>query len=342
MTAQHHALVEALLAQLSGRFSPEELDRVRRAYEFAECWHQGQWRKSGDPYITHPLAVAAAAADVEADCTVVCAALLHDVLEDTGCDPQFLRAEFGDEIAGLVDRLMVFSHSVTLPEDDRQVLMLKLLDRLHNMQTIRYMDPGKQLSRSRQTLALHVPHARRLGLTGIADQLQELAQERVRDLASQPGVEITTTLRALQFCSLILPSAARIRYLEEWAAELRTPASRRLRRQFACQLILGLPRLSLMLRRPHWDNLCTGIAHRARASILTRSGRKTLHWVLSSDVRAWVLLAPLTAWIVMQTAQGNPGSAVATAITLPPVLAAGVKWLRDRLGIARGGHDKSH
>jgi GTP pyrophosphokinase len=136
MTAHHHAPVETLLGQLSGRLSPKELNRVRRAYEFAECWHQGQRRKSRDPYITRPQAVSVAAADVEADCTVACAALLHDVLEGTGCDPQFLRAEFGDEIAGLIDRLMVFSHSVVLPEDDRQVLMLKLQDRLHNMQTI--------------------------------------------------------------------------------------------------------------------------------------------------------------------------------------------------------------
>src|SRR5581483_6637634 len=133
-----------------------------------------------------------------------------------------------------------------------------------------------------------------------------------------------------------------IRYLEEWAAELRALADRRLRRRFACQLILGLPRLSLMLRRPQWDHLRAGIAHHVAASRLTQSGRRALHWVLRSETRTWALLAPLTAWIVMQTAQGNAGNAVATVITLPPVLAAGVKWLRGQLGITRRNHDNSH
>ncbi len=78
------------------------------------------------------------------------------------------------------------------------------------------------------------------------------------------------------------------------------------------------------------------------ASRLTQSGRKAIHWVLRSEVRTWTLLAPLTAWIVIQTAQGNAGSAVATVITLPPVIAAGVKWLRDRLEITHRHRDKSH
>ncbi len=338
MTAQpHHALIEPLPAQLSLSFSAKELDRVRRAYEFADRWHEGQWRKSGDPYITHPLAVAEAAAASGLDCTMVCAALLHDVPEDTSCDPRYPRAEFGDEIAGLVDRLSEFRFGAAVPEDDR-VITLKLLDRLHNMRTIKYMDPGKQLSRSRDTLELLVPHARRLGLPIVADELQELARHRIKVLTGEAGGEITATLCALRLGSLVLPAAARIRYVEEWAGELRASADQRLRRRFAWQLILSLPRLSLMLRRPQWDDRCTGIAHRIAAGGLTRSGRKALHWVLGSETRTWVLLGPLTAWIVIQTAQGNAGSAVATVITLPPVLAAGVKWLRDRLGIT-GRHD---
>src|SRR6516225_3243266 len=97
MAESPHSPVEPLLTQLSGTFAPDELDQVRRAYEFADRWHEGQWRKSGDPYITHPLAVAEAAAAAPLDSTMVCAALLHDVLEDTDCDPRLLRAEFGDE-----------------------------------------------------------------------------------------------------------------------------------------------------------------------------------------------------------------------------------------------------
>jgi hypothetical protein len=137
----------------------------------------------------------------------------------------------------------------------------------------------------------------------------------------------------------MLPAEARIRYLEEWVAELRTPVDPQCRRRFAWQLILGLPRLSLMLRRQQWDDHCATIAHRAAAGRLMRSGRKALLWVLESEVRPWALLAPLTAWIVMQTAQGNAGSAVATVITLPPVLAAAVRWLRDRLDITHRHHD---
>ena len=166
MTEQsHHGLAEPLLAQLSGRFSPEELDQVAHAFDFADRWHEGQWRKSGDRYVTHPLAVAGAAATAGLGCTMVCAALLHDVLEDTGCDPELLRAEFGAEVADLVERHMALGHGEGAPDDD-QAMTLKLLDRLHNMRTIEYLDADKQLSRSRQTLELLVPQARRLGNPG--------------------------------------------------------------------------------------------------------------------------------------------------------------------------------
>jgi hypothetical protein len=274
MTAEsQHSLVEPLLAQLSGRFSPEELDRVRHAYEVAARWHEGQWRKNGDRYITHPLAVAEAAAAARLDCTMVCAALLHDVLEDTDCDLDYLRAEFGDEVTDLVERLAAFRDAADVPDDD-QVITLKLLDRLHNMRTIQYIDTGQQLSRSRETLDLHVPQARRLGLPVVADELQELARHRIEVLAGEGGGGLTATLCALQLSSLMLPAAVRNRYLEEWAAELRTPADRRRRRRFAWQLMLGLPRLSVMLRRPQWDDRCAGIVHRVTAIRLTRSAAR--------------------------------------------------------------------
>ncbi len=332
MTEQpQHSLAEPLLAQLSRRFSPAELDRVRHAVEIATRWHEGQWRKSGDPYITHPFAVAEAAAEASLDCTMVCAALPHDVLEDSDCDPEYLRAEFGEDVVHLIERHTELDRGAAAPDDDR-VITLKLLDRLHNMRTIEHLDTSKQLSKSRETLAL-VPHARRLGLPAVADELQELARHQIELLGGEGGGAITATLCALRLGSLLLPAAARIRYLEEWTAEVRESAGRRGRRPFAWQLLLGLPRLSVMLRKRHRDGRHAGIVHRVAAHRLTRSGRKALHWVLGSEVRPWALLAPLTVWIVIQTAQGNAGSAVATVITLPPVLAAAVKWLRDRLGI---------
>jgi hypothetical protein len=274
MTAEPpHALAEPLLTQLSGRFSPAELDRVRHACEFAARWHEGQRRKSGDPYITHPLAVAEAAAALGLDCTMVCAALLHDVPGNTGCAPEHLRAEFGDDVADLVDRLMAFEDSAAVPDDDR-VVTLKLLDRLHNMRTIEYIDTGKQLPKSRETLDLHVPQARRLGLALIADELQELARHRIEGLTGQAGGGITAIWCVLRLGSLLLPAAARSRYLEEWVAELRAPANRRGRRQFARQLIAGLPRLTLMLRGQQWDDLRATIVHRVIPSRLARPGRK--------------------------------------------------------------------
>jgi HD domain len=341
MTAKSpHGLVEPLLAEVASRFSQENLVRVRRAYEVAFRFHAGQQRMSGDPYIVHPLAVAEAAAKAGQDCTMVCAALLHDVLEDTKCDREYLRAEFGDEVTDLVDGVTAFRRCAGTPDDD-QVIILKLLDRLHNMRTIQYLDAGKQLTASRETLDLLVPHARRLGLPQVADELQELARHRIKLITGEAGGEIRTTLCALRLSSLMLPPTARIRYLEEWGAELRTVADQRGRRRFARDLILGLPRLSLMLRMRQWGDRYSQLAHRAGASRLARSARIVLHWVLQSEIRPWTLLAPLTAWIVMQTAQGNAGNAVVTVITLPPVLAAAVKWLRHQLGITGRHHDES-
>ncbi len=210
MTAEpQHTLVEPLLAQLSGRFSIDEVGRVRDAHEFAARWHEGQWRKSGDRYIAHPLAVAEAAAAAHLDCIMVCAALLHDVIEVAGCDPECLRAEFGDEIADLVDRLKVFRYGAIVPDDDR-IITLKLLDRLHNMRTIEYVEAGKQLSRSQETLELLVPHARRLGLPAVAEELQGLARHRIEVLAGDAGSEITATLSA--------PSAPALRIAWQRAA----------------------------------------------------------------------------------------------------------------------------
>ena len=205
---------------------------MRSAYDIRGLRH---------PYITHPLAVAEAAAAARLDCIMVCAALLHDVPEDTDCARGLLRAEFGDEVADLVERLTAFRYGAAVPDDDR-VITLKLLDRLHNMRTIEYVDTGQQLTRSRETLELLVPHARRLGLPVVADELQELARHRIEVLTGEGGAGMTATLYALQLSSLMLPAAARARYLEEWAAELRTLADQHGRRRFAWQLMLGLPR----------------------------------------------------------------------------------------------------
>jgi hypothetical protein len=116
------------------------------------------------------------------------------------------------------------------------------------------------------------------------------------------------------------------------------------RRHFAWQLILGLPRLSVTLcGRNRCDRYATA-PYRARASRVTGCGLKLLYWVVRSETRPWAALAMLVAWIVLQTVRANPGDAVATLITIPPVLATGIKWLRTRLGVTQdhpGNRDKS-
>ncbi|MFC5834446.1 HD domain-containing protein [Nonomuraea insulae] len=108
-------LLEPLLARLPADLTAAERDRIQRAYEFADRCHAGQVRKSGDPYITHPVAVAEIVLDVGLDCATVCAALLHDVMRDTECDAAQLRAEFGDEITTLVQSMTELDYSDGLP-----------------------------------------------------------------------------------------------------------------------------------------------------------------------------------------------------------------------------------
>ncbi|MGE5289582.1 MAG: HD domain-containing protein [Micromonosporaceae bacterium] len=327
------ALIGPLLNQLSGRFFSTELGLVRNAYEVAARWHDGQLRKSGDPYITHPVAVATLAADAGQGCAMVCAALLHDVLTDTDCDPALLRAQFGDEVTSLVEGLAAYGRTGSEPGDDR-IVILKLLDRLHNMRTIQYVDESKQVLRSRQTLDLFVPRAQRLGLDLVAGELQELALDRLRALAGAVD-ETEMSWRALWFGACLLPPVARERYREEWSAELRILADRRGRRRFARQLLLGLPRLSVTLRISIWRDQQLAAGLQVAADCLSRAGLESLRWLLRSQLRPWSLLAPAVAWIALRTARSNLGDAMATLITVPPVLNAGIQWLRARLCLSQ-------
>jgi hypothetical protein len=192
-------------------------------------------------------AVATLAATVGLGCHLVCAALLHDLPNEPGYDPVPLRAEFGDDVVSLIEELDAYGPAV--PEDDR-VMALKLLDRLHNMRTIEYLDEDKQVLRSRHTLDLLVPHAQRLGRDLIADELQTLARHRLRTLAGTvDGVE--RPWHVLWLGSFLLPPGARRRYLEEWSAELQFLPDHR-RTAFIRELVRGLPRLCVALRSSGW------------------------------------------------------------------------------------------
>lgn len=164
---------------------------VERAYAVAKQCHEGQSRKSGEEYITHPLAVATILADLGMNSSTLAAALLHDTVEDTDYSVEQLRADFGDEIARLVDGVTKLdkvkygdsSASETVRKmvvamaRDIRVLVIKLADRLHNMRTIKYMPPEKKEQKSRETLEIYAPLAHRLGMNTMKWELEDLAFE---------------------------------------------------------------------------------------------------------------------------------------------------------------------
>ncbi|MET7680887.1 RelA/SpoT family protein [Streptomyces sp. NPDC005423] len=165
------------------------LRQVESAYQVAERWHRGQKRKSGDPYITHPLAVTTILAELGMDPATLMAGLLHDTVEDTEYGLDQLRRDFGDQVALLVDGVTkldkvkfgeaaqaetVRKMVVAMAKDPR-VLVIKLADRLHNMRTMRYLKREKQEKKARETLEIYAPLAHRLGMNTIKWELEDLA-----------------------------------------------------------------------------------------------------------------------------------------------------------------------
>src|SRR5690606_11160044 len=155
--ARPPAVLRALEQQLAEYLAPEQIARVRRAYEVGAQAHEGQTRKSGEPYITHPLAVAAILAELRLDPESLIAAILHDTLEDTGLAAEQIEAEFGPAVMALVDgvtkldRVRFRSRQEAAAESfrkmllamarDLRVILIKLADRLHNMRTLGAMEP---------------------------------------------------------------------------------------------------------------------------------------------------------------------------------------------------------
>ncbi|MCT7353427.1 GTP pyrophosphokinase [Streptomyces sp. 15-116A] len=165
------------------------LRQIEKAYQVAERWHRGQKRKSGDPYITHPLAVTTILAELGMDPATLMAGLLHDTVEDTEYGLEQLRRDFGDTVALLVDGVTkldkvkfgeaaqaetVRKMVVAMAKDPR-VLVIKLADRLHNMRTMRYLKREKQEKKARETLEIYAPLAHRLGMNTIKWELEDLA-----------------------------------------------------------------------------------------------------------------------------------------------------------------------
>ena len=182
---------DELFARVEKRdFTPDEVDRVHRAYALAEEAHRPQRRKSGEPYILHPIAVAMIVADeVGLGANPICAALLHDVVEDTDHTVKEIREAFGEDVAMLVDvvtKRKSAKYETSLQVDnykqmlqsihyDIRALLLKLADRLHNMRTLKSMLPHKQLKIASETDYFYAPLANRLGLYRIKTELENLS-----------------------------------------------------------------------------------------------------------------------------------------------------------------------
>ena len=180
-----------LLDRCSQYLSQADVDRIRQAFQYADEAHLGQFRKSGEPYITHPLAVANILAQWHLDATTVCAGLMHDVLEDTQVAKIEMAERFGAEVTELVDgvskldKLRFSSNEIAQAESfrkmllamcrDVRVILVKLADRLHNLRTLGVMRPDKRRRIAKETLEIYVPIAHRLGLNQVFRELQELS-----------------------------------------------------------------------------------------------------------------------------------------------------------------------
>src|SRR5690606_15827260 len=182
--------IDSLCLTLAEYLSPDQVEQVRRAYHFAEEAHEGQSRRTGEPYVTHPLAVACILADMHMDHQSLMAAMLHDVIEDTGISKDMLRAQFGDAVAELVDGVSKltqiefqsraeqqaenFQKMALAMARDIRVILVKLADRLHNMRTLGVMPPDKRRRIAHETLEIYAPIAQRLGMHMMRVEFEDL------------------------------------------------------------------------------------------------------------------------------------------------------------------------
>ena len=185
-------LREQLLNTMKEIYGEEDIAAVKKAYNLAYKAHDGQKRKSGEPYIIHPICVAIILAELELDKETIMAGLLHDVVEDTEVTYEDVVNQFGEEVAALVDgvtKLGQLSYSKDKIEvqaenlrkmflamaKDIRVILIKLADRLHNMRTMQFMRPEKQKEKSRETMDIYAPIAHRLGISKIKVELDDLS-----------------------------------------------------------------------------------------------------------------------------------------------------------------------
>ena len=187
--APQSAVLDPLITVVRANHPKADIALLERAYSTAEHYHRGQTRKSGDPYITHPLAVTTILAELGMTEPTLVAGLLHDTVEDTSYTMEQLRADFGEEVAALVDgvtkldkvtygdsaKAETLRKMVIAMSRDIRVLVIKLADRLHNMRTLSYLRPDKQSRIARETLEIFAPLAHRLGMNAVKWELEDLS-----------------------------------------------------------------------------------------------------------------------------------------------------------------------
>ncbi len=183
--------IDALIQKILDGEKQYDLDKILAAYELAESYHHDQTRESGEPYITHPLAVAYILLELGMDTDTICAALLHDVVEDTDCTLDILRKKFGNDVSMLVNgvtklgKVEDFTKEEQTAENIRKILLamsedirviiIKLADRLHNMRTLKYCRFDKRVRIASETMTIYAPIARRLGISSIKEEIEDLA-----------------------------------------------------------------------------------------------------------------------------------------------------------------------
>jgi GTP diphosphokinase / guanosine-3',5'-bis(diphosphate) 3'-diphosphatase len=182
--------IDSLATNLSGYLGNDQVNFVRRAYYYAEQAHDGQVRRSGSPYVTHPLAVAGILSEMHMDHQSLMAAMLHDVIEDTGITKTAIKSQFGNTVADLVDgvsklnKITFSSRAEAQAENfqkmamamakDLRVILVKIADRLHNMRTLDVLTPEKRRRIARETLDIYSPIATRLGMNNVRVEFEEL------------------------------------------------------------------------------------------------------------------------------------------------------------------------
>jgi guanosine-3',5'-bis(diphosphate) 3'-pyrophosphohydrolase len=195
--------IDSLASSLSGYLATDQVNSVRRAYFYAEQAHDGQFRRSGEPYVTHPLAVANILCDMHMDHQSLMAAMLHDVIEDTGVSKTAIKSQFGDTVADMVDgvsklnKITFSTHAEAQAENfqkmalamarDLRVILVKLADRLHNMRTLDVLSPEKRRRIARETLDIYAPIANRLGMNAVRVEFDATARRCLRRPRSSPG-----------------------------------------------------------------------------------------------------------------------------------------------------------